>query len=270
MGRWKWLENKNTLSEWYWIMSNAVLFSKDLTDKQKLLYCLISSLCAENWYCRASNEYLGEKLNADKKTISRNVSTLAEKWYIFIEISPEQWNKRKITMDKNEDRGMDKNENTYTQKCGEGYGQKCPDNIISMNITNEYLFSTYYWKRKWIDKWACKKQIEEILRQWTTLEELHKCMVLYNCECRLKQEWYYVMKLETWLNEFQPLTDEEIESWIREIAKIYKSKLNSDSKFQTSSIAKDTWNELIGTFGEEKIKWIWRSEWKNSITLNLS
>ena len=75
------------LSQWYWIMPNIVLFSNELSDKQKLLYCLISSLCAEKWYCRASNEYLWELLKADKRTISRNISELHDKWFISVEIN---------------------------------------------------------------------------------------------------------------------------------------------------------------------------------------
>ena len=90
------------LSEGYGIMPNKVLFDKNLTDKQKLLYCLISSLCAEKWYCWASNEYLWERLNADRKTISKNVSDLVNKWFISVEVSQEEWNKRKISMEKNE------------------------------------------------------------------------------------------------------------------------------------------------------------------------
>ena len=141
------------------------------------------------------------------------------------------------------------------------------DNILSNISSYEDIYSAYYWKRKWIDEWVCRKQIDKILKQWTTLTDLNKCMVLYNCECRLKQERTYVMKLETWLKQFQPLTDEEIESWLCEIAKTYKSKLNTDPKFQTSSIAKDTRNELTNTFGEEKIREIWKREWRKQINL---
>ena len=114
------------LSEGYGIMPNKVLFDKNLTDKQKLLYCLISSLCAEKWYCRASNEYLWERLNADKKTISKNVSDLANKWFISVEVSQEEGNKRKI--------GIAQNEYTYTQKWGEGYTQKWVHNNITITI----------------------------------------------------------------------------------------------------------------------------------------
>lgn len=74
------------LDQGYWIMPNKVLYSKELTDKQKLLYCLISSLCAEKGYCRAKNEYMAEKLWTTTRTIREHVSELEEKWFITVEL----------------------------------------------------------------------------------------------------------------------------------------------------------------------------------------
>jgi hypothetical protein len=48
-------------------MPNLVLFDNDLKDKEKLLYCYISSLCAKEGYCYASNTHLSEKLNVNRK-----------------------------------------------------------------------------------------------------------------------------------------------------------------------------------------------------------
>lgn len=74
------------LEQGYWTMPNKVLYSKELTDKQKLLYCLISSLCAEKGYCRAKNEYMAEKLWTTARTIREHVSELEEKWFITVEL----------------------------------------------------------------------------------------------------------------------------------------------------------------------------------------
>ena len=35
------------LEQGYCLMPNEVLYSKELTDKQKLLFCAVSNLCAE-------------------------------------------------------------------------------------------------------------------------------------------------------------------------------------------------------------------------------
>ena len=109
------------LDQGYGLMPNCILYNKELTDKQKLLFCTISSLCAEKWYCRATNEYIWELLGADKSTISRNISVLQEKWFIGVEI--DQNYKRKIT--------LCKNSKGDTQKWVGGDTQKWVDNNTS-------------------------------------------------------------------------------------------------------------------------------------------
>ena len=123
--------DKWIMSEWYWIMANVVLFDKNLTDKQKLLYCLISSLCAEKWYCWASNKYLWEKLWVKEWTISNWVKVLIEYWYIESDIQTLKWNERHITI------CNVINHNTYCEKSQEGYCEKSQDNITTTKITNE-------------------------------------------------------------------------------------------------------------------------------------
>lgn len=72
------------LSKWFCMIPNIVLYDNELSDKQKLLYWIISSLCAEKWYCWASNDYISELLGVNKWTISKNISELEKKWYINI------------------------------------------------------------------------------------------------------------------------------------------------------------------------------------------
>lgn len=72
------------LQNGFCMIPNVVLYDNDLSDKQKLLYWTISSLCAEKWYCRASNDYIWELLWVNKWTISKNIAVLEKKWYINI------------------------------------------------------------------------------------------------------------------------------------------------------------------------------------------
>ena len=72
------------LQNGFCMIPNVVLYDNELSDKQKLLYWTISSLCAEKWYCRASNDYISELLWVNKWTISKNISELEKKWYINI------------------------------------------------------------------------------------------------------------------------------------------------------------------------------------------
>lgn len=86
---------ENILAEGYGIMPNLVLFNKDLLDKEKLLYCLISSLCAEKWYSWATNEYFWDRLWFHKDTVSKYISNMRKMSLIFLE---EVNNKRYITI----------------------------------------------------------------------------------------------------------------------------------------------------------------------------
>lgn len=153
---------------------------------------------------------------------------------------------------------------TITQKNQEQ--EKENNNILSY----DNIYSDYYWKNKWIDNKVCDKLINTKLKQNTTLDDIRKGLVLYNCECRLKQEYRYVKKLETWLKEYQPLTEEQINENLWRLARDYKSKNNSDPKFQNSQVAMTIWNDLINTFGEEKIRDIRKREWRKEISLSLT
>lgn len=206
MGEWKeWL-----LSQWYWLMPNTVLFNNDLTDKQKLLYCLISSLCAEKWYCRATNEYIWELLNASKITISKNISALVEKWFIYIEVN--QNYQRKLTLVKN-DKGD-------SQKWLGGDSQKWQDNITIENITNEkkenekrkhlefvYLTDTEY--NKLIDSYGARVIDNEI----TNLNNY----IWQNWKDKYKSHYHTILNRlrRAWIKELPK--KQENESWIYDL-----------------------------------------------------
>lgn len=252
--------NTQPLSQGYWIMANVVLFDKRLTDKQKLLYCLITSLCAERGYCWASNKYLWEKLDAKEWTISNWVKALIELGYISSDVNRNKWNERCLTL------GNVENHITYCEKSQEvlwnftwGSCEKSQHNITS-NITNEKLFSSYYWKTKWIDEKACTKLINIKLNQGITYECIWECMVLYNCECRLTQDYKFVKKFETRIKEFQPLNEEQIDDTLTRIIRQHKQKKKSDEKYSKSKPCKDLWTDLCETFWTEKVNSIFKSE----------
>ena len=128
------MENKWLMSEWYWIIPNLVLFDNRLTDKQKLLFCLISSLCAEKGFCWASNKYLWEKLWVKERTISTWIKALIDLWYIESDINKSKWNERHITI------ANVINQNTYCEKSQEGYCENSQHNITTLNTTKENSF----------------------------------------------------------------------------------------------------------------------------------
>ena len=128
------------------------------------------------------------------------------------------------------------------------------------------LYDSYYWKDKWIDVSVCDKLINTKLKQWMTLDDIQTWVVLYNCECRLNQEYRYVKKFENRIKWFQPLTDEQKEETLRRIIKIHKEKKKSDPKYSDSLPAKTLWKDLCDTFWSEKVNSIFKSEaWWNTI-----
>lgn len=78
------------LNKWYTVVPKTVLLDDRLTDKQKLLYAEISSLCAKEGFCFATNQYfidLGYAQN--KETITRNIKELEKLDYVFIRLKKE-------------------------------------------------------------------------------------------------------------------------------------------------------------------------------------
>lgn len=64
------------------IITEEVLYSKELTDRQKLLFACITNLARKKGYCWASNKYFSEKLERDMRTIQRDISSLKDLGFI--------------------------------------------------------------------------------------------------------------------------------------------------------------------------------------------
>lgn len=66
----------------YSIITHDVLYDENLTSNEKLLYATITGLTKQKGYCYASNDYLAEKMNTSKRSISRWLNNLEKKGYI--------------------------------------------------------------------------------------------------------------------------------------------------------------------------------------------
>lgn len=130
----------DVLEKGYWIMPMVVLEDKELSANQKLLYCLISSLCAERGYCWASNKYLWERLGLKEWSISNAIKGLVERGYLISDVNRSKGNERHISIGvcENSQGGVVKIQNTYCENSQEGYCEKSKDNNISNNSIIEY------------------------------------------------------------------------------------------------------------------------------------
>jgi len=202
------------LEQGYWIMPNSILFDKNLSDKQKLLFCYISSLCAEKWYCRASNNHIWEKLWVSWTTISTNISKLSE--LLYIEIDLKDWHIREIKLKG----GFEKS------KGGVLKNQKHNNTSIINKKNNkkkelEFEIKT---QKELLDKW------ENILKpNLSKIEKNETIKSLYNSENELEEiktklDYVRVMfyLIDIWLKVYKTKNwiDETID-WIKDQAKMY-------------------------------------------------
>lgn len=148
----------------YWILPNSILFSQELSDKQKLLYCFLSSLCAEKWYCWASNKYIGDRLWVNATTISTNINILYKLWYIDIE----EWeNQKRKCLLKNQ-------KGVFEKSKGEPF-EKSKDNNIIIKKQDNILVSkdtnTSYWNNQINELVELVKGFNNWLVDWTVQEQ---------------------------------------------------------------------------------------------------
>jgi DNA-binding MarR family transcriptional regulator len=178
------------LSKWYGVMPNKVLYDNELSATQKLIYVVISSLCAEKWYCRASNKYIWDQLNVSVDTASEAINKLVDKWYLYSKIDKKDWNKRYLTLSEKFRIPIGKNSDTYTKK---------PEDINT--IYNIIYIASY-------------DDIKEIVQDYNYRLENK---VLLKCLMKLIEWWY---KLEKKESEVKKFVDR-----IKEKAEIYNYKL---------------------------------------------
>ena len=62
------MEEKQNIG-YYSIIPATILYNRDLKANQKILYAVITSLSNKEGYCFASNKYLADKLNVDRKSV---------------------------------------------------------------------------------------------------------------------------------------------------------------------------------------------------------
>lgn len=131
---------------YYSIIPADIRYDKELNANARLLYGEITALCNEKGICWASNEYFANLYGVSKSTITRWISQLVSKKYIFTKMfykkDSKEIEKRIISVNNfKENTPISKNEDTYTQNCVDniqakmsigvyakmrgGYQQKC-------------------------------------------------------------------------------------------------------------------------------------------------
>lgn len=245
------------LDQGYGIMPNSILFNKELSDKEKLLYCLISSLCAERWYSWATNEYLGEKLWLYKDNISRYISSMHKAWIIFLK---EVNNTRYISICKiveNDKGGCWKRQGGVVENDNPIYRMNSiieKDNIIE-NSENSHIEEKSIPKKK-----TKKKSFSSI---WESLEHIRAIYVpptkLMIEERLWKKRWvdkfYEILTLEKMKDPLSLDKICEVYDWtIQFFQEKYDGKIYKDpdtGKMVWSSIIFDELDKFISHYSEK-------------------
>lgn len=203
------------LEQGYGIMPNKVLFDKELSDKAKLLFCFISSLCAEKWYCRATNDRIAEQFGVTGRTIREHITELQKHEYITVELK--EGNKRTIKIGRVEENFQEGGENLPWEG-----GRNLPHNIISNNNIKE----------KELEKLKNKLEVEYQLPQsvidltlvfdqykaWPKIRKFDKGQLTRRVN-KLKKDWldceeWMLMTLEksiaSWYQGTTPIREREL------------------------------------------------------------
>ena len=68
------------------VLDDFIVKSNSINSTDKLIYWIIKALSNNLGYCYASNDYISQKVNLSKRTISKSISNLRKANYVRIEI----------------------------------------------------------------------------------------------------------------------------------------------------------------------------------------
>ena len=76
----------NEKRSYYAVIPANVRYDKSLSANAKLLYGEISALCNDKGYCWSTNKYFSDLFGVSQKSISKWISMLVSKKYLFVEM----------------------------------------------------------------------------------------------------------------------------------------------------------------------------------------
>ena len=127
---------------YYAIIPANIRYDADLTANAKLLYGEITALCNEKGYCWATNEYFANLYGVSKTSISKWISSLIHKVYIFSETIYKEGTKEILN------RYLRIVKDPIEEKLNRGIEEKLKDNntIINNTINNKEIYKERFKK----------------------------------------------------------------------------------------------------------------------------
>jgi hypothetical protein len=127
---------------YYAIIPANIRYDADLTANAKLLYGEITALCNEKGYCWATNEYFANLYGVSKTSISKWISSLIQKEYIFSETIYKEGTKEILN------RYLRIVKDPIEEKLNRGIEEKLKDNNTNINntINNKEIYKERFKK----------------------------------------------------------------------------------------------------------------------------
>lgn len=121
---------------YYSILPANVRYDNEIPANAKLLYSEITALCNEKGYCWATNDYFANLYNVSKTSVSKWVSILVEKKYLYSEIVYKEGTKEILN------RYLRIVKDPIEEKLNTPIEEKLKDNNINNNIKINNTFNS--------------------------------------------------------------------------------------------------------------------------------
>lgn len=226
------------MNKGYAICLNEWSLDKDIKNELGLLL-IISSLCAKDGYCYASNKYLGDLFNIPEQTISRKLKKLEQKKYITIE-----YKKRGCEVIERNIR-LTKMLTDDKQKCEPTINKNVKENNISNNIININNKNNNN-KEKYFDN----KELNNLFIEFLELRKKIKCKntdraitlllnELNKYDDDIKIQMLNNSIMNSWKSVY-PVKNKELPKWFDKEQKIEETK--KEDKEELDKILKELEN----------------------------
>lgn len=196
---------------YYAVIPANVRYDEDLPPNAKLLYGEITALCNKDGCCWASNKYFADLYGVSITSVKRWMKVLIEKKYITSRLTYKE--------------GSSEIDMRYVQICAGGGIKNVPtpsikngpDNITSINITNEYKRKNI--KKEKSDKQTCKQFIPP------TLEEVQ-------AYCKERNKGVDVQKFYDYYSsaDWHDSEGEKVKSWKQKVISWEKNSFKTENK----------------------------------------
>ena len=229
------MENEENNIGYYAVIPATVLFNNELKPNEKLLYAIITALSNKEGFCYASNKYLGDKLGADPKTVSRWIANLRKYNYLIIDIirnEQQEIIQRKIYP--NDVPYLSKNQYSYLLKNHYPSDEKVEENNIIYNNINTLTQR----KKKFAEKvFLYDYEYEDLVKVYGK-EKAHQCIYELDIYKKAKGVDYYsdYDAIKRWVLK---RIDEQSKK-----SKDIESKKSFANNYEQREYSDDYWNQF--------------------------